>query len=515
MRHIQALGLLLAITGWAADNQPQAVCSLSGSVVNAVTGEPLKKVELTLSNIASERLFAAATDDVGTFCVVAAEAGTYELVIQKRGFVQAGRTLAVAAGQKTTRMTVRMAPQGVIAGRVVDREGDPLPGVTVQAIQSHSQGGRERYSVSATSTTNDLGDYRIYGLNPGRYFVGAAYRGPSGYAGVYFPNVQEASRAVNVDVPAGGEVHGLNLTVSEIHDIRIRGTVESGPGLPADGITIVAAPCDAGPLNRATTTVRKSDGAFELRDLTPGCYILAADSFRAGKRYSARFPVAVTRQNIEDVKVRLVPPVQLSGRVRVEGAADFPFREVTVNLEARQSKLTASGASGEDGGLLLNNIVPEIYALNVMVPDGYYLKSAKYGETDVLRSALDLSNGASRQLELEIGTDGGRIDGSVTDGEGRQLDGARVALIPEDASSPSRPKVVLTNAEGAFRIRGIAPGDYKLYASRNLDLEVLRDPTYNKPLDPQGNSVSVKAHGTDILLVKAISEEALPARSSR
>ena len=186
-----------------------------------------------------------------------------------------------------------------------------------------------------------------------------------------------------------------------------------------------------------------------------------------------------------------------------------------MNLEARQSKLTASGASGEDGGLLLNNIVPEIYALNVMVPDGYYLKSAKYGETDVLRSALDLSNGASRQLELEIGTDGGRIDGSVTDGEGRQLDGARVALIPEDASSPSRPKVVLTNAEGAFRIRGIAPGDYKLYASRNLDLEVLRDPTYNKPLDPQGNSVSVKAHGTDILLVKAISEEALPARSSR
>jgi hypothetical protein len=162
MRHFRALGLFLATAVWAADRLPQASCSVSGSVLNAVNSEPLKKVQLTLSNTVSESSYTATTDGAGTFCLVAAEAGTYELVIQKRGFVQTGQTLTLSAGQSTTGKTVRLAPQGVITGHVIDREGDPIPGVTVQAIQSHSTGVRERYAVSGTSTTNDLGDYRIY-----------------------------------------------------------------------------------------------------------------------------------------------------------------------------------------------------------------------------------------------------------------------------------------------------------------------------------------------------------------
>jgi hypothetical protein len=373
-------------------------------------------------------------------------------------------------------------------------------------------GVREQYSVSGTSITNDLGNYRIYGLNPGRYYVAGAYRSELGYAAVYFPNVQEASRAVPVDLPPGGEVVGLNLTVSEIHALKIHGTVHSVSGLSVKGIIIVAAPCDAGPLNRATTTVQKSDGAFELHYLSPGCYILAADSFGGGIRYSARVPITVADHNIEGVKLSLVRPVQMTGRVRIDGTAEFPFRQVIVNLEARRSKLTASGAPSEDGNLLLNNIVPEIYELNVIVPDGYYLKSAKCGEADVLRSGLDLSHGANGPLELEIGTDGGRIEGSVADGEGRPIDGARVTLIEEVRRGPSRQKVTVTDAKGVFSIRGIAPGDYKLYAFRNLEVSALQDPLYVRQVESQAKTISVHEHGVENLQVKAIVTEALPFR---
>jgi protocatechuate 3,4-dioxygenase beta subunit len=372
-------------------------------------------------------------------------------------------------------------------------------------------GVREQYSVSGTSITNDLGSYRIYGLNPGRYYVAGAYRSELGYAAVYFPNVQEASRAVPVDVPPGGEVGGLNLTVSEIHALKIRGTVHSVSG-SVKGIIIVAAPCDAGPLNRATTTVQKSDGAFELHNLSPGCYILAADSFSGGIRYSARIPITVADHNIEDVKLSLVGPVQMTGRVRIEGTAEFPFRQVIVNLEARRSKLTASGAPSEDGNLLLNNIVPETYELNVIVPDGYYLKSAKCGEADVLRSGLDLSHGANGPLELEIGADGGRIEGSVADGEGLPIDGARVALIEEVRSGRARQKVTVTDAKGVFSIRGIAPGDYKLYAFRNLEVSALQDPVYVRQVESQAKPISIHEHGVENLQVKAIATEALPSR---
>src|ERR1022692_2835124 len=299
MRHPWAIGLLLAVAVCAADNNPQAQCTMSGRVLSAVTGEPLKKAQLTLSRTDSDSSYTATTDEGGSFCL-AGEAGTYDLVIQKAGFVKTVRALTLTAGQTSAGTILRMVPQGVIAGRVVDREGDPIPGVTVQAIQSHATGTIRRYSIVGVGTTNDLGEYRIYGLNPGRYYVGGAYRGETGYAAVYFPNVQEASRAVPVDVPAGGEVPGLNLTISEIHSMSIRGALQSVAGLPVKGIMIVAVPCDAGPLNRATTTVREPDGAFELRNLTPGCYMLAADSFSGGRRYSARLPVTVAGRNIED-----------------------------------------------------------------------------------------------------------------------------------------------------------------------------------------------------------------------
>jgi hypothetical protein len=241
--------------------------------------------------------------------------------------------------------------------------------------------------------------------------------------------------------------------------------------------------------------------------------VLAADSFDGGKRYSGRLPVTVARQSIEDVKLSLRPPVQLAGRVRVEGTPDFPFREVIVNLEARSSKLTAGGVSSDDGVLLVNNIVPEVYELSAIVPDGYYLKSAKYGEADVLRSGLDLSNGTAGILEMEIGTDGGRIEGSVADGDGRPIDGARVALMPADTSNgSSRRKITVSDTKGAFRIRGIVPGEYWLCASRNLEVSALQDPLFVEQFKREGKAVSIRERGLETVQLRAIGADAPAAR---
>lgn len=513
MRRFRALGLLLAAVLWAADDKPQARCSVTGSVVNAVTGEPLKAAELTLrSTVSSDLLYTAITNAAGIFSLAGGDAGTYELVVRKRGFVQTGRSIPLAAEQAATAIVIRLTPQGVIAGRVLDGEGEPLPGVSVQAIQSHSTAGIRRYSVSGSATTNDLGEYRIFNLAPGRYYLGGAYRSDAGYAAVYYPGVPEAGRAVPIDVPAGGELRGLNLAIRETHSVKIRGSLQS-TAIGLQGLMIVAAPCDEGPLNRATTTVRKSDGVFELRDLTPGCYVLAADSYSGGKRYSARLPVTVAETNIDDVQLPLVPPVQLAGRVRVEGEGPLKRSGVVVNLESRYSKVTASGSPAEDGSLLLNNIVPETYELSVVVPDGYYLKSLKFGESDLLLSRLDLSRGATGRLEVVIGADGGSIEGVVADANAQAVEAARVALIAEDPDSGPPPvKIVVTDAKGAFTMRGIKPGNYKIYASQNLDVAALQDPVYAKQLEPLARRISVHEHGQEVVSLKPMAAGALAVR---
>lgn len=512
MRHHRVLGLLLAVAGWAADNPPGSA-GLSGSVVNALTGEPLKKAQVTLDDAASERTYAAATDDAGAFTLASLEPGAYELIVQKRGFVQDGKVVTLKAGQTPSGENIRLVPQGVVTGRIADRAGDPVAGVTIQAIQASSAGGVLRYSIAGSATTNDLGEYRIFGLNPGRYYLGGAYRAAGGYAAVYFPDAREATRAVPIQVLAGGEVQGINLTIGDLQSLRVRGAIQGPPGLPVQGLMIVAAPCDAGPLNRATTTVREADGTFELRDLIPGCYVLAADSFSGGRRFSARQPLTVAEKNLEDLHLTLRPPTQLTGRVRSEGTADFPFREVIVTLDSRFSKVTAGGAAAQDGSLSLNNVVPEIYELNVVVPEGYYLKSARLGAIDVMQSGLDLTHGIAEALDLEIGGDGGLMEGIVTGKDDQPIEGARVALVADHpAGRWPRPKVAVTDAQGTFRMRGIAPGDYKVYASQKLDVSTLEDAASARQVASWTQSVSIHEHAAERLRIKAIPADSLPVR---
>jgi hypothetical protein len=514
MSRFSALGLLLAIGACAADNKPPGQCTVTGSVLNSVTGERLKKADITLRSAASpESVYTALTDEAGTFSLVARDNDVYELVIRKRGFVQTGSSVALPAGQTTSDHLIRLTPQGVIAGRVLNRDGDPIPGVTVQAIRSSSTTGVRRYSVTGSAATNDLGEYRIFGLTPGVYYVAATYRGDSGSAAVYYPATPEVSRAARVDVQPGGELLGLNLAIGETHSLKIHGTLRGTAAVALPGVMIVAAPCDDGPLNRATTTVRKPDGRFELLNLMPGCYLLAADSYSGGKRYSARLPIHVSEEDIENVELNLVPPVQVTGVVRAEGDDLLPISRVAVNLESRHSKVTASGAPAEDGSLILNNIVPESYQFSVVVPDGYYLKFAKFGELDVLRYGLDLSRGATGRLEVVLSGNGGSIEGVVADENAQAIEFARVVLIAADETNDlSQIKIVVTDRKGRFRMRGIRPGDYKMYASQNFDLTALRDPVNAKLLEPHAQPVSIHEHSQESVYLKPLVIEALFAK---
>src|SRR5207248_1888237 len=140
-------------------------------------------------------------------------------------------------------------------------------------------------------STNDRGEYRIFDLMPGRYYLGTARHSQDSFAAVYYPKTQEVTQAVPVEVPAGGELRGLDLTLAEMRSVKVHGAIRGPVGVPLTGIKVVAVPCDSGPLHRVAAEVRSSSGDFELRDVAPGCYLLAADTFQGGKRFSARLPI--------------------------------------------------------------------------------------------------------------------------------------------------------------------------------------------------------------------------------
>ena len=71
-----------------------------------------------------------------------------------------------------------LIPRGsVISGRMLDEFGDPVTDAMVSAMRSVWSNGRRRLQPAGRmAMTNDLGQFRIYGLPAGDYYVSAALR---------------------------------------------------------------------------------------------------------------------------------------------------------------------------------------------------------------------------------------------------------------------------------------------------------------------------------------------------
>ena len=125
---------------------------------------------------ANETTYTATTDAEGHFAIAGVNPGTYWAIAQCTGFKGQPRPepVRVAEDQQVTVLAFTLTPNGVITGKVVDENGDPLPQISVQAqAEVFSRAGRT-LSATGMALTDDRGIYRFFDLPPGRYFVVAA-----------------------------------------------------------------------------------------------------------------------------------------------------------------------------------------------------------------------------------------------------------------------------------------------------------------------------------------------------
>lgn len=153
--------------------------SVQGKVLDDGGGQPIRKVSVQLSSRDNSQNQYSATSDVdGQFKVNNVKVGRYLITVDHPGFVQSGggkqSSLLLQSGQGTANVVIHMHPAGVIAGKTVDLDGDPMSnvGVSAQRVGSEFRGARAHDSGSAT--TNDLGEFRIADLRAGRYTVTAS-----------------------------------------------------------------------------------------------------------------------------------------------------------------------------------------------------------------------------------------------------------------------------------------------------------------------------------------------------
>jgi protocatechuate 3,4-dioxygenase beta subunit len=524
-------------------------CSIAGLVIKLGTSEPLKKTNVYLQKEDDQRSgYSAHTDIAGHFAIRGIDPGRYRLRVDHLGYVSQsygedssgthGAVLALNPGRNIQDLLFRMVPWAVISGRVTDEDGDPVSGVEVQAMRRFFRVGKQTLDIRHSEQTNDLGEFRLYGLAKGRYFIRAlAERGwhsaqfdssaddadsssQSGYAPVYYPGTADQARAAMIEVAPGQEIPGIDFALLLVRTFRIRGHVfDSVLGKAPNNCFMELVrhdPTVASYGNRGGMT-DCSKGPFEFTDVTPGSYAVVAMLRDSNKRRSARAIVEVDNTNVDDVRVVVGAGITLIGRLYVEGREPLDPSEVSLWLSTPDQEMFGSAGAviKPDGTLTIENVPEGTLEFAAWGrPPGYspdfYLKSARLNGEDILEKGFTVSGGSARgPLEVVLSSASARIEGAVTDENDLPSAGAVVVLVPEgDRRKQFRLyKDTTTDQYGQFILRGVAPRTYKLFSWKEVETNAWEDPDYLAPFESQGTKVTAEENGRVTTRLKLIATE--------
>jgi protocatechuate 3,4-dioxygenase beta subunit len=492
--------------------------------------------------------YTAVTDTQGRFAIREIVPGIYRLTISRSGYVQteygsrgqggAGTPLTLAARQSLASLEVRLRRHGVIAGRVVDDTGEPVERTQVSAMRYRYVNGERQMVTVGSDSTDDQGNYRIFGLEPGRYYVRAA-PGASGfsistatvsasqsqpqlsYLPVYYPGTTDQSLAVPVEVESGKQVTALAFTLTLSRSYRLQAQVQDAAGVTGS-IMGVLRPRN-GMMTPGESRFSTADGKsrINLQGVAPGSYTLTvAATAEQGKAYGGRVDVDIADRDETDLVVALSPGLELPGEIRVEESPEVALSSlhVTASTSSLTRLMTGSatytfGSSanekvGEDGKFLLPGLSPDKADLNVTgLPDGFYIKSIQLGDQEILESGLDLSKGAAGPLRIVLRGDAATLEGSVSDNDSKPMAAATVVLIPKSESRRRAAKfykTAVTDQQGHFTLKSVEPGEYKIYAWEDVETMAWMDVDFVKPVEGKGVAVTVDAGSRQQLQLKAI-----------
>lgn len=520
---------------------------VSGVVINKLTESPLKNAHVIYTKIdpaaASSFPLSKETDAEGRFNLQLPP-GSYRLWIERSGYARQvygalspsgeGTALTLARGQQLGPITFRVAPLGAIAGRVMDEDGEPVQSAGIQVLRfSYANGHRELISVAGT-TSNDRGEYRIFGLRAGRYLLQVSVpnapmsRLPESgalipevqdaYAPSYYPGVVDVDSASPVSLSEGSELSDINFQLHKVRALGVRGRLVSPvEKFSSSQIQVVLAHNEGGVashIGRISGSIDGATGKLEIRGVSPGSYLLVASQLFAGHALSGRVPLEVSATAREDVTVPLVSAFEVIGTLELEGAP----RGSVPNLVARLT--TSEGLAlgpqpvskvGGDGSIHFSGVTPGHWTLSFdSLPEGLWIKSETFAGNEAPAGEFNFTENTRGQLHVVLAGNGGQISGTVS--LGSQPCRATVVLVPsapELRDAHQMYRVTNTTERGLFTLKGVRPGSYKLFAFQEIDPFEWFDPEQLKQVEEMGSSIDVSEGANVLRDIVAVPPDAL------
>lgn len=431
MTRLVVLAASLSIVPLLSIQSPQApprasatpttgTATVSGTVVNDEDPpKPVRRAVVTLSGAGLVPDRSAITDDDGRFAISGLPAGRFTLTARRPSFVTSvygarrparpGTVIPVGDAQHVENLIVKLWRGATVSGVLRDERGDPVTGLEVRALPARPSDSSSMLTMSNNGVrTDDRGEYRIFGLEPGTYVIAAkptetsggplfspeesevdrtievlrqrsagapgasraaaplsAPGKPTDFAPIFFPGVSSAASASPVVLAAGQEMTGLDFAIARVPTVVVEGTVIRPDGSRASGAAVQmgSAPRDSSfpidPVSFSTTAA--SDGTFRIPQVPPGNFRLVArapaDANRGAADGNARggvteastwatADVVVSGAELNPLSLQLAPGVTVSGRVTFTGTSKPPADLTRIRVWLRmQSELAPSGAA--------------------------------------------------------------------------------------------------------------------------------------------------------------------------
>jgi protocatechuate 3,4-dioxygenase beta subunit len=432
---------------------------------------------------------------------------------------------------------MRLPRGAVISGTILDDKGAPLSQVGIRVMRYMYMSGERRLGPVNSMTTgpDERGQYRVFDLAPGDYYVVATplngpFRGNADLhltsdvdveqaaltvsegrgapvadvaqrsvtiAPVYYPGVYSPAQATQVSLHAGEERSGVDFALTYVASVHVEGSVTGLDGAPAPGATITLVNNDpnAGLFGfDAIRNVRTdANGHFSFAAVTPGVYVFSARTSTGW----ALSDVDVQGDDIHGLSVALQESFSVSGTIRVEGAANAPpLSNVRVNLTPQVSGNGVVVSSGlgvnadADGHFTIKGVSPGRYRLNASLQGPrplWTMRSSMLGGQDALDAFVDVRQGLTDAAVV--------FTDQLANLYGHTAPDSSVILFSTNQAHwyPQSRRVLLTRAagDGIYTFRNVPPGEYFVAAVDDVEPGRWNDPSYLQGLAPAAQKITI------------------------
>jgi protocatechuate 3,4-dioxygenase beta subunit len=498
-------------------------------VLAADNGSPIRRAQVRVSGQgAGGRV--SMTDAQGRFEIRDLPAGRFTVSASKAGFVtlqfgqrrpsESGTPLELADGQLLDKVLIALPRGSVISGRISDEFGEPVANAVVTAMRYGFQAGARRLlpsgSQNSRDTTDDQGQFRLFGLSPGEYVISALLRngGPeasepsgenSGYAPTYYPGTASIAEAQKVTIGVSQEQAGITFSLIATRLVRVNGVVVNSQGTPVSAGSVMLTPAGSrvgtGAMAQAMGGRIEQGGQFRITNVPPGRYVAQVRTMNGGRggprgqmadpsNEFGRQDITVGAEDLDGVVLVTAPGARVTGQIVSESGVVLSLKPQQVSVGSRVLEVDPAMPGGnitsrvnDDWTFELNGVFePRVFRANL--PQGWTLKAVTLNGQDITDTALDVSPGQLVSgMQILITDKMTELNGSITDTRGAAVTDATVVVFAADDSRWTYQSRFVRTArpdqEGRFQIRGLPASEkYLAIAVQGLEDGQAGDPEF-------------------------------------